>query len=272
MIESAKGKTDSQVKFEWCVEDLMKDGLSREAAILECTKMQKSDSTKPVQRKYKTDVETKDDSLGITDREATPLERCIGCRMDVYGEDEATARMNCQKMFGEPLIKHKTGLLAETIFSSGDATKIGDALTVWDQKFSMEPFYVALRENRELHRKYIKTFGVDSWKAKDRHGLNYDIEQRMQQIRYRKGVGVEKFIPFEAWKIAHEEIHGEFKKRMNTMHNQNRLTVGDTHGKTTNQILKEQAQTGSRKRLTVGSLYGKTRKQILEEQKESEQT
>lgn len=43
--------------------------------------------------------------LGIKDREATPLERCMSLRMDIYGEDELTAKNTCTTMLSNPLIK-----------------------------------------------------------------------------------------------------------------------------------------------------------------------
>lgn len=46
------------------------------------------------------------DGLGITGRQATPMEKCIGNIMDVWGEDEAAARQTCMKLLNDPFYHH----------------------------------------------------------------------------------------------------------------------------------------------------------------------
>lgn len=46
------------------------------------------------------------DGLGITGRQATPMEKCMGNMIDVYGEDEATARETCMKLLNDPFYHH----------------------------------------------------------------------------------------------------------------------------------------------------------------------
>lgn len=65
-------------------------------------------------------------SLGIRDRDATPLERCMSLRMDIYGEDETVAKETCKTLLTSPLIK-------KTIIA-GKPRDIAMVFHEWDMK------------------------------------------------------------------------------------------------------------------------------------------
>jgi hypothetical protein len=298
MIEDGRGRTKIQLEREWCIEKVMGEGYSRAEAEERCKigrtgdthvpgvrvahdaedpgfmacvewRMGEGDSREEAEKYCRENQEenkrytgpASDSSLGIVNREATPLERCMSCRMDIYGEDEETARRTCTRMFNDPMFIHA--------FQQGDAWQMGAAFYRWDYDHS--PFYKSFRERDRQERKSM-----------DRH-----VAEIIKEIR-SDTKDPDRFLPDVCLKERAERIYEERKegKQVKAMKKarQDRSTVGSLYGKTKEQIIREGTedtkQVGtdiyrtdtplkrSKSKTTVGNLYGKTRKQILEENEE----
>jgi len=181
-----------------------------------------------------------DSSLGIVGREATPLERCMGCRIDIYGEDEETARKTCTKMFNDPMCKHA--------FTEGDSIKMGEVLHNWDLAHNPKWFWW-----REKHA----TKDVQREKAIDK------IVEELQHSNTE-----DHFLPAVSLREKAEIIYDARKEKaeadVKREEKQSRLTVGDLFNKTKEQRIRDQHKPG-KKRLTAGDQFGKTRAQICAE-------
>jgi len=198
----------------------------------------------------------KSDSLGIVNRDPTPLERCMSCRMDLYGETEEQARRTCTKMFNDPMYRH--------VFAEGDAWKMGTALFKWEYNHSQKEPYPSFRERDRQEQKSM-----------DRHVAEIirEIQTDSKDPDYGLPGGCLKE---RATRIYRERQEGKQIKAARKAR-QEKMTVGSLYGKTKEQIIREQAgdtsQAGkdlyrmdaARRKGTVGNLYMKTQKQIIAE-------
>lgn len=177
--------------------------------------------------------EVASDSLGITGREATDLERCMSLRMDIYGEDEVTARRTCSAMFNDEYYRK--------VFAEGDGWKMGEALHKWDLAHSPKwTWYRELKSIEERQRekeidKIVKEIRSD---ASDPMHL---LSEQDSELRARAE---------RTYRIRKAQA----KRQRRRVELESKLTVGDVYGKTKEEIIREQHETRGKQRLTVGDL------------------
>jgi len=223
-------------EFEECVFNKMSQGISEEKAQKECeTELVENNPT------GKGEPIPASDNLGIVGREATPLERCMGCRIDIYGDDEETARKTCTKMFNDPMYKH--------VFTEGDNMKIVEVLHEWS--LWHDPQWALWREHRSREQRYRE-------RAIDK--IIMEIQSNAQDP--------DRFDPAESLRKRAERIYetrkGKGEADVRREERESRLTVGDLFNKTKEQRIRDQHKPGN-KRLTAGDQFGKTRAQICAE-------
>jgi len=269
MIEVNRGKTKRELENEWCISSFMKAGSSREEAEEKCARnrtgdthvsgvrfavdsedpdftacvtwrMGEGDSRKEAEeycgenQEENQQMPASDSHLGIVNRDPTPLERCMGCRMDIYGETEEQARRTCTKMFNDPMFKHT--------FAEGDAQQMGAALFKWEYDHDDRWRSSRIRAAEEKTHRRIEVEKI----IKEIQSDSNDPDHYLPDICLKK----------RAEKIFNiREGEREAKRRKRT--GEGELTVGSLYGKTTAQIIKEQQ--GDQRD------FGKTRKEILEE-------
>jgi len=186
-------------------------------------------------------VPASDSSLGIVNRDPTPLERCMGCRMDIYGETEEQARRTCSKMFNDPMFKHT--------FTEGKPEAMGAALFKWEYDHADRWKHSRIRDAEEKTHRRI------------------EVEKIIEEIQHDSN-DPEHCLPDICLKERAEKIfnirQGQAQAKMHARAGEDRSTVGSLYGKTKEQIIREQAGDTSQTS-KVGSLYMKTREQIIAE-------
>jgi len=163
--------------------------------------------------------------------EATPLERCVGLRQDIYGEDFETAYNTCKLMFEKPLVKQT--------FILNDVDGMSEAFVEWEKLHG--PGWEWFRKDRDM-KKYQHDRAVDDkieqWKITGKGP------------RYAK----DYFTDTELRKLAEQALADEKYKRDHD--HSDKLTVGNLHGKRREELLRENRDM-PRGRETVGNLWMK---------------
>lgn len=199
--------------------------------------------------------------------------RCIQWRMESEGEDEEAARSNCELLFEDEQARQRwedklerdsyiqtqqeicTRSRMELYHEERDTAESNCRLILDDPLYRhMPPGLIPPLDIEDLSHGQIVTGGSVP-----------EIEQKKNIMQcFFHQVEVEKMDPEEAMKFCSERARGKLSEE-----EEPHYTVGDTYGKTKEQILKEQAAEKEQDGLTVGNLFGQSREERLKKQRET---
>jgi len=211
-------------EVESCIREKMEAGMSYDDAVEACSDIEVAPEPAPASD----DVNPEDVFTG--------LDRCIQMRTTcAYTESQEEARNYCLRMFQDPNIK-------SAFENDADPEIVGRLVYDWEC----------------LHHPKMKWWR-DSRDRKN-HARELAVEKKMDELLKKHG-GIKYPLESDLRHAAEQQL--DLEKYIRSHKHPENLSVGNTFGKTKEQLIKEDAEPASNKGLTVGSLFGKTRQEIL---------